>query len=429
LRGVRATRACLAGAALAVALVARASGAGSSGAIEPLPQSFCSRLVAGGNGTPTLLIVSDLPLAGTGPAPRMADAIRYTLARHLFKAGKYRVAYQSCDDSNPQTQEGDLGRCVANARAYAANSAVIGVVGTWSSRCSAFELPILNGARPGPLVLVSPSNTNVGLTRSGPGAEAGEPGRYYPTGRRSFVRVIAHDNVQGAAEALLASRLRLKRVFVLDDGEAYGVGVADAFTRAARRLGLRIAGSAPWSPAGTSFGAVAARVGRARPDAVFLGGFACPACGALIKQIRVRAGKKSVLLAPDGFYPLTAVHKAAGAAAEGMYASAAGTTVKKLNAAGRMIARRYGPPLPVAGGAPYAAEAAEVLLAAIARSNGTRASVNAHVRSTSVRGGILGTFRFDRDGDITAPDILIFRLRHGRQVVDRVIVPPASLTR
>ena len=90
--------------------------------------------------------------------------------------------------------------------------------------------------------------------------------------------------------------------------------------------------------------------------------------------------------------------------------------------------------------AAYAGQAAEVLLDAIARSDGTRRSVTRELLRTSVRGGILGSFRIDRNGDATTNPITILRVTgrrapsptlladHAGTVLDRVLTPPARLT-
>ena len=58
-----------------------------------------------------------------------------------------------------------------------------GVIGTFNSGCAEIIVPILNRASNGPIAMVSPANTYVGLTHPGPGTVAGEPGKYYPTGQ------------------------------------------------------------------------------------------------------------------------------------------------------------------------------------------------------------------------------------------------------
>ncbi len=73
-------------------------------------------------------------------------------------------------------------------------------------------------------------------------------------------------------------------------------------------------------------------------------------------------------------------------------------------------------------GASYGAQAADILLDAIARSDGTRASVTSEVRSTDIRNGILGDIAFDPKGDLVEAPITVLRMAGGKFVVDRVVV-------
>jgi branched-chain amino acid transport system substrate-binding protein len=399
---------------------------------KPLPESFCTPVISGRQGA-QVLIVSDLPVSSF-PFPqstlRMQAAIRYVLALHGFRAGKLTVGYQACDDSSPQQQSGDLSRCAANAKAYAANASVIGAIGTWSSNCAAVEIPILGRARGGAIGLVSPSNTNVGLTRKAPGNAPGEPGRYYPGGTRNFLRLVSPDDAQGRADALLASRLRVRSIFVLEDGSGYGLDVAEAFRSAASVLGLRTAGTRAWNPAATRFTTLARRVSASGADGVFVAGGFSSSARALITQLRAALGRKAVFIAPDAFAPTGETARAVGQSAENLYISIPGTTPARMSPLGAKIARRFGAYRLGSGGPAYAAEAAEVLLNAIARSDGTRAAVTRQLFATNIRNGILGTFRFDQDGDTTLDPVLIFRIRHGRGVLDRVLdAPPAPPSR
>jgi branched-chain amino acid transport system substrate-binding protein len=402
---------------------------GKGSGVVPLPESFCSPLMQGS--TPAqVVIASDLPVRyfdHRATTLKLQAAIKYVLARRGYMAGKYSVGYQACDDSSPQQGEGALAKCAANARAYAGDADVVGLVGTWSSRCTAIELPILNRATGGPLGLISASNTNVGLTHAGAGTEPGEPGRYYPTGRRNFVRIISPDDAQGVADTLLVKRLGAKRVFVLDDHEEYGLNVGGAFKKAAAKIGLRIAGTASWSPDQTSFDTLVSRVVKAKPDAVFLAGFACSECGRLVEGLRGRLPAKTPIIGSDGFNDFEGLAKAAGAAAEGMYVSVPGLPPERLPAAGRRIGRLFGATHLGAGGPAYAAQAVDVLLDAIAASDGTRSSVTRHLLEARVRGGIIGSFSFDRNGDTTFNPTMIFRIRNGKGKLDRLIAPPPGL--
>ena len=218
--------------------------------IRPFPASTCERVQAG-SGKADVLVVSDLPLQGgvRVATTQMAQAITFVLREQGFRAGRFRVAYQSCDDSIARTGLYDEAKCAANARAYAANPSVVAVIGTFNSPCAVAALPELNRARGGPLAEISPSNSFVGLTRAGPGIDPALPAALYPTGQRNYLRVYPTDDLEGAALALLARERGLRRVFVLDDGQpGYGMLMATAFATAARRLGLTVVGRAAWNP-------------------------------------------------------------------------------------------------------------------------------------------------------------------------------------
>ncbi len=57
-----------------------------------------------------------------------------------------------------------------------------------------------------------------------------------------------------------------------------------------------------------------------------------------------------------------------------------------------------------------AAQSAEILLDAIARSDGTRASVTKQLFKTNVENGILGNISFDNNGDPIEAPITIYRV-------------------
>ena len=219
--------------------------------VRALPPSFCAPVLSQAGQRPRYLIASDMPLQGTGSELplEMTDAIRFILQRDHFRAGRFTLGYQACDDSlvAPRGPPNEV-RCAANARAFAADPSVIAVIGPFFSECAAIEIPIANRATHGPLAMVAPAATAVGLTHGGPGAGSGEPDRYYPTGRRNFARVIPPDNVQGAADAMLARALGADRVFVLDDPTLYGCRRGRQLPLRRRDAGTRTPASAATTP-------------------------------------------------------------------------------------------------------------------------------------------------------------------------------------
>jgi ABC-type branched-subunit amino acid transport system substrate-binding protein/DNA-binding beta-propeller fold protein YncE/predicted Ser/Thr protein kinase len=410
----------------------------------------CGPELSGDEGKPDYLITSDFPLIGPGPVlPLLPRAIELVLRQHGFRAGRYRVGYQSCDDSSAQTSGWDPYKCVANARSFAGDARVIGMIGPFQSGCARVEIPIANRAS---LPIVSPSNSWPGLTRAGRGYEPGEPGKYYPTKVRTFFTVFQSDAYQAAAGAKLAKQLGTKRVFVLrlfdplGVAHDYSLAMATSFERAAKRLGLAVVGSSRWRDNRKTYRRLVARVARPRPDAVFLGGWQSGNTGELIKELRARLGPRVAIIAPDGFLgdlDASAVFKAAGDAAIGMYVTPDAPTTSALPPAARRFVQEFGRRYqkPQIGHflesvfLPYTAQATEALLAAIARSDGTRASVVRELHEVRVVNGPLGPFRFDRYGNSTINYTTILRVvkksppgsdtRHA--VIDRVLSVPPGL--
>jgi DNA-binding SARP family transcriptional activator/ABC-type branched-subunit amino acid transport system substrate-binding protein len=392
------------------------------GGLEVLPSSSCGQVVYGGEGKPDLLIASDLPLdAGDAPVTQaMVQAIEYTLRRHAFRAGRFRVAYQPCDDSTAQIGGWDVGKCAANAKSYAETSSVIGVIGTLNSGCATSVIPTLNRSS---VAMVSPANSYIGLTKHGPGVSPGDPERLYPTGVRNYLRAYPGDDLQARADAVLAKQLGAHRVYVLlvDPKESYGQMLAQTFATSAAGMGMDVVG--PSTPP--------ARPDRLRRfvrsldtrgvDAVFLAGvgpaFGGPALGAsAVVALRARFGPDLTIIASDGFLGgFGRIDSAPGSPTTGVYISGAyiSDPAKQLPPSGRRFVREFSATQPahvINVFTPYAAQATEVLLSAIAHSDGTRASVVSQLQRVKVNDGILGSFGFDANGDMTTNLMPIFRV-------------------
>ena len=395
----------------------------------------CSATFYRGSGRPDRLIVTDLPLQGGVrlSAQQMAQAAAFVLAGRGFRAGGLRVGIQSCDDSVARTGLFDPARCAANARAYAADPRVAGVIGTLNSPCAVAALPELARAPGGPLVMVSPANSYAGLTRAVPGAPPGELRSLYPTGRRHFARVFPTDDRQAVAMAVLARDLGAVRLAALDDGDLlYGRALADRFARAGRALGATVVARRHWAPDAAGYGRLAADVARARPDAVYLGGLLDTNGAAVLRALRRALPPATRILLSDGFTPTVFLVRRAGAAAEGAYVGVTGLVDASLGARGRAFVEDFGATLPgveIEPTAVYTAEATGVLLDAIARSGGTRAGALDAVMATRLEDGLTGAVRFDANGDVVAPAITVLRVRRGARgprgfpgtVLDRVV--------
>jgi branched-chain amino acid transport system substrate-binding protein len=394
----------------------QSASASSASGVTALPESMCEPVIAPPGGRPDVLVVSDLPLQGGQrlTAVQMSRAIEFVLRERGFRAGRLRVAYQSCDDSVARSGLYDEPKCAANARSYASRREVIGVIGTLNSDCMLAALPALSRGR---VPTVSPANSFVGMTRPADGIDPSLPARLYPTGR-NYVRVQPTDDLQGAALALLARKRGRRRVFVLDDGmPGWGVLIADGFQTAARRLGLSVLGRTTWDPAARDYRGLARRIARTGADAVFVSGL-LDANGAQVVR-DLRTALDADILASDLLTPVPQFVEQAGEAASGTYITAAGLLPGHLPPAGARFVERFQASITchrpacrrVEKTTVYAAQAASVLLDAIARSDGTRASVVDELFRTRVADGLLGTFRFDANGDIDPGPVTVLRVR------------------
>ena len=405
-----------------MALLAGACSGGDDG-VEPVAISSCGGLVYDGEGKPDLIVVSENPRRGEAAAAtkEIVDAIEFVLRKREFRAGEFRVGFQSCD----YTVGGDLdaGQCKRNARAHVEASDVVGVIGPFNSGCAELQIPIVSKTAAGPLAMISPTNTDDGLTR----------GRYalplYPDGVRSYTRVVTHDLAQGAAAAHVARRLGARRVAVvaqrgLDD--PYVAGLTQSFRSRARSLGIEQR-TFDW-PFRKTYAALAASIAADRPGAVYLVGLAEGNADTLIADLRAELPDVPIIT-PDSF-AAEDMARELGPIGNGLITTVPGVPLTELTPAGQRFLREFGTEtvFPTPPGTPEAAQATEVLLDAIARSDGTRASVVEELFATKVANGILGSFTFDRFGDIDPAPVGVYRYEDGKIVVDSVVRAPLDTT-
>jgi branched-chain amino acid transport system substrate-binding protein len=394
---------------------------GDDDGVDPVATSSCGDLLYEGEGKPDVIVVSDFPRRGVGKETieLMIDAIEFTLRKREFRAGNLNVGYQSCNDT-VGVEPFDPSLCRRNARAYVETEDVVGIIGPWNSGCAFLQIPIVSRRDAGPLAMISPSNTNPELTLPALSQAL------YPDGVRSYVRVVAQQFVQGAATAHLAKRLGARRAAVLhqDLADTYVRFLAEPFVAAARQLGIDVV-SFEWSRQ-ESYTELAASVATARPDVVFLAGLTRLNAKRLVEDLRAALPRSVELFGPDDF-AVAEIAQELGPAGEGMFVTVSGIPRDLLPPAGERFAREFGGPVniePGALGAPEAAQSTDVLLDAIGRSDGTRASVVEELFTTKVENGILGSFSFDRFGDIDPAPVGIYRFERGRIVGDSVVRAP-----
>jgi branched-chain amino acid transport system substrate-binding protein len=417
----------------AVVLLAFGGNSGAAGpAAAPVASSACGALQYGGQGAPEAIVVSDLPLQGDSKqrSLQMNDAIRLVLEGANWQAGGVTVGFQACDDSSGKTGLWTKAQCQANARAYAADTSVLGVIGTYNSGCAEAMIPILSQAPGGGVAMVSPGNTLICLTQSSPSCGKGEPKSLYP-GRRNYARVVPNDAYQGAGLASFAKKQGVEDAYVLYAGnDPTSLSQAKTFRGAARKLGIHVAGFKAWNVNASSYRGLMGMVADAAPDAVLLAGLTEENGARLIKDKVAVLGPNSgvKLLAPDGFAQQSTIDLA-GKASKGMFASVPGQVPQNLTGPGKKLVGELEKELggPVELYAPYAGQAASVVVDAIGKGRDRSGTIDA-VRATSVHNGITGSFEILPSGDPSVGPITVSVAKKSF-VPFQVMKPGASLVK
>ncbi|MFZ2227065.1 MAG: branched-chain amino acid ABC transporter substrate-binding protein [Candidatus Nanopelagicaceae bacterium] len=383
--------------------------------------------------TKVLTISTDLPLQGSSfdSNDSTNKAIALYLKQIKYKAGKYTVKLKIYDDATAAKGGWDDAKCAANAQAHVANKSEVAVMGTYNSGCAKIIVPILNQAPGGAMTMVSNANTNPGLTKTW---DPGEPGVFYPTGARNYARVCTTDDVQGAAAAQFAKSIGVKSVYVLNDTQTYGQGVAQAFTTEAKKQGLNVLSSGAygegWDAKQSSYEALFTKVKALNPDMVYIAGIFDNNGGQLVKDKFKVLGDNTVvkMMAPDGFtgYPdFNSMPEA-----DGTYLSFAGLSTELLlknspNGAGAKFIKSYKAAYkkdPVGSYPIYGVAAVQVILAALAKSDGTRKGLTKAIfsgKGITIPAGlsVLGKALVinPKTGDTSAKDITIEQVKGGQE--------------
>ena len=220
------------GCLLAGAAIALAACGGGSNRSHQSPRTARSEVVD---------IYSSMPMRGSAAAEAiaLANGIKLALRQDGHKAGRWKVTYVPLDDSG-SGGEWSAAQTAANARRAAADPNAVYYIGEFYSSGSEISIPLLNQAD---VPQVSPTNTYVGLTRSLPGKQAHGGPSFYPTGTRTFLRLMPTDTVQAGALLLAMKQAGCTKVAVANDGEPYGTGLAALLETEKTDYGVQIVSS------------------------------------------------------------------------------------------------------------------------------------------------------------------------------------------
>jgi len=350
-----------------------------------------------------LTIYSSLPLVGEiGTQAR--DVVlgeRLALEQAGGRAGPFSIRYVSLNDGSRRLGAWQPELVARNARGATLDDTTIAYLGEFNSGASTFSIPMLNEAG---ILQVSPSNTYVGLTRSR-GAFRGEPDKYYPAGTRTYGRVVPADHLQAAALARYVQVEGVKRVFLVDDNEVYGRGIADLVRPRLRARGIRLVGRRHLAPRGRNLTRIAGAVGRSSADAMLFGGITQNRAARLWQAVH-RRDHALKLFGPDGVADSGFTRRLSAGAARRTYITdptldpaAYPASAQAFYSAFRARFGRAPEPYAI-----YGYETMSVVLDAIRRAgphgNERDAVVGAYFR-TRDRDSVLGRYSVDENGDTT----------------------------
>jgi branched-chain amino acid transport system substrate-binding protein len=370
----------------------------------------------------TLTIYSSLPFDPTDK-PQSQDVVdgeKLALEQAGNKAGKYTIKYVSLDDATPAEGKWEAGKVSSNAREAAQNKDTILYLGEFNSGATAVSLPILN--RSG-ILQISPSNTAVGLTKKS--ADPAEPDKYYPTGKRTYGRVVPADNIQSAAQVSYMKDQGVKKLYVLDDKEVYGKGVGDGVAADAKKAGIVVVGDEGIDPKAANYRSLAQKIKSSGADGFFFGGIT--ANNAVQLWGDVFAANPTIKgFGPDGVAETAFSSKIPDSTMKSTFITNPTLPPELYPASAKKFfsdfTAKYGH-----DPEPYAIYGYEAMNAALASIK--NAGDKGNCRSDVIKGfydikdksSVLGTYSIDADGDTTITDYGGNKIEKGKLVFDKVI--------
>lgn len=362
---------------------------------------------------PRAKVVSSLPRSGQSRAQTesMVNAARMALDEAGGRARGVLVDLVDLDSGSPQGGW-DAEREGANARQAAADPAAVAFLGPFGSDGARVAIPILNRAG---LFTISASASHPGLTHKVIGGDPSEPDIYYPSGARTFARVIPPDDAQGALAARWARQQGLKRAFVLDDGTLYGRSLTTAFARTAEVIGLEVVGGPERADTrAIAYDGLVRRVLASGAEVVFFAPREEAGSAKLVAELRSGAPKVRMVLSESLYSRAFAAQL--GATGEGVYVMSGAVLPARLDGAGEAWYQRYrakygAEPSPFAA---YTYEATQVVLRALEQVGAPdRARVADAIRAMGPMEGVLGRWSFDKNGNVDQPRLNLVPIRTG----------------
>jgi branched-chain amino acid transport system substrate-binding protein len=383
----------------------------------------------------TVDIYSSLPLTGASTAQTkpMVNGIKLALDQAHNKAGDYTVKYTSLDDATAQAGEWDPGQTAANARKAAADPNTVYYIGEFNSGASEVSIPILNNAG---IPQVSPANTYVGLTTNEPGSAPGEPDKYYPTGNRTYLRIVPRDSIQSAADLMAMKQAGCTKVAVANDKEAYGAGLAALLELEKKQFGVDITSNTGIDPKAPNFRSYAQQVKNEGADCFFFAGIVSNGAVQLAKDINA-ALPSAKIFGGDGVCTSSYTNAKEGGVPSNI-APLIQCTVATLDLnsypGGKDFIKAYSDKYGDSNPDPYAIYGYEAMklgldtISSLGADGNDKTKVLDALFATKDRHSVLGTYGFDPNGDTTLTSYGLYKVgSDGNPAFVKTLTPPASV--
>lgn len=367
-----------------------------------------------------LTVYSSLPMRGPLAARSQAilDGERLALADAHHRVRRFGIDLVPLDDSGSKgTWEPSV--TAANAKVADRDPRTIAYIGDYDSGATAVSLPANNMAG---ILQVSPMSPYVGLTSSFEAGQ-GDPERFYPTGKRNFIRLLPGDAVQAAAQIALMRALNVRSLYVLADGEPFGAPLASIVASDARLAGVEVAGEQTVeldrATTETKFTGLVAQVAATRAQAIFLGGDSGAGTAALWRQLH--AADPSLLLLGASAMASASFASAIGAAAQRTYLTSPVLSDKSYAGAAQRVFAQIEKRFHIAA-SPYELfgyAAMELVLSAIKRAGARgddRAAVVAGALAPHAVDSVLGRYTILADGETSITSYGVDRVAGGLPV-------------
>jgi branched-chain amino acid transport system substrate-binding protein len=369
-------------------------------------------------GSSQLTVYSSLPLQGPTRVQSLSvvNAEKLALSQAGGKAGPFIVKYVSLDDSRASSGRWDPGAVLSNARRAVEDRSAVAYLGEADSGASAIAIPVLNSAG---LLTVSPASTYPGLTTT-ESADKGEPEKYYPSGARTFARVVPSDARQARVQVRVLQDAGCTTLFVVSDRDVYGRGIAAAVANDASESGIDVVGEIPLLNGQKEFGDVAERVAKSATQCIFTGVSLTIHTGALFAALHDTV-PTAKLFAPDALDE-SAFTSALTASVRRQITltSLALMPTRRVRSFTRAYRARYGTaPEPYAI---YGYEAMRAVLRALHNSGNRgnqRSVVLREFFALRDRNSVLGRYSISPSGDTSLDSYSVVRFPGGKRTLER----------